>query len=125
MADRRSGGLDGDTSTDREHGEPQGQASGLDRVDRPDPRTPPRADLQGKRALFSVDPDATPTPALIVRCRRCEVERSLGAREALSLFRPPWVANPITGTMWTRCPTCRRRAWLEVRLGPGIPWPLR
>jgi hypothetical protein len=98
---------------------------GLDRVRSPDPLRPRRADLQGKRALYSVDPDAHPTPAVIVRCPRCDVERGLTPGQLPALLRPPWLANPPARTLWTRCPTCRRRAWLRVRLGPGIPWPFR
>lgn len=91
----------------------------------PDPMRPRRSDLQGKRALYSVDPEANPTPLLIVRCGHCEVERGLTARDLLRLLRPPWLFNPCRRTLWTRCPTCQRHTWLQVRLGPGIPWPFR
>lgn len=101
------------------------EPTGLDRVTRPDPTRPSGGDLRGKRALYSVDPDAHPTPAVIVRCPRCEVERPLAAREACRLLRPPFVADPLRGRVWTQCPTCERRVWLYARLGPGIPWPFR
>jgi DNA-directed RNA polymerase subunit RPC12/RpoP len=79
--------------------------------------------VQGKRALYSVDPEATPMYAAIVACPRCGVERGLVTREAVTLLRPPWIVNPLTRTLYTRCPTCEHRVWLRIRLGPGIPWP--
>lgn len=97
----------------------------FDRVTPPDPMRPRRSDLQGKRALYSVDPEANPIPLLIVRCDRCEVERGLTASHLPRLLRPPWLLNPCGRTLWTRCPACQRRTWLHVRLGPGIPWPVR
>lgn len=97
---------------------------GFERVSRPDPLRPRSPDLQGRRALYSVDPDANPTYAVIVSCPRCEVERGLSFSEARSLLRPPFVVNPFCRSIWTRCPTCERRVWLRVQRGPGIPWPL-
>lgn len=91
---------------------------------RPDPLRPRSPDLQGRRALYSVDSDATPTYAVIVSCPRCEVERGLTFSEARTLLRPPVIVNPLFRTIWTRCPTCERRVWLRVQRGPGIPWPL-
>lgn len=98
---------------------------GFDRVSAPDPARPRRGDTRGKRALYSVDEEATPTPALVVRCARCGVQRPLTLKESARLFRPPFLAEPVTRRVWTRCPTCRRRTWLHVRLGVGIPWPTR
>lgn len=95
----------------------------FERIRRPDPAEPSRGDSQGKRAIYSVDPESNPTPAVLVECRRCGVERGLTAREATSLLRPPFLANPLTHELWARCPTCERRAWLKLRRGPGIPWP--
>ena len=96
----------------------------FDRVQAPDPLRLRRDDARGKRALFSVDTEASPTPALVVSCRRCGIERGVSREEVLPLLAPPWIANPVTRTLWARCPTCRRRSWLRVKLGPGIPWPL-
>lgn len=97
--------------------------SGFERIRAPDPMAPGREDVRGKRAIYSVDPEANPTPAVIVACRRCGVERGMTARGSVSLLRPPWLADPFRRRLWTRCPTCERRSWLDVRLGPGIPWP--
>lgn len=97
---------------------------GLDRVRPPDPSRPQRPDPQGKRALYSVDPEANPTPVVLVRCSRCGVERGLTLSEVPGLLRPPFVLTPFCRTMWGRCPTCEDRGWLRLSRGPGIPWPL-
>lgn len=102
-----------------------GNAESFDRIVPPDPMRPRRGDALGKRALYSVDPEANPAPLLIVSCERCGVERGLTATHLLRLLRPPWLLNPCRRTLWARCPTCQRRSWLQVRLGPGIPWPFR
>lgn len=96
---------------------------GLDRVRPPDPARLQRPDLQGKRALYSVDPEANPTPVVLVRCSRCEVERGLSLSEVPGLLRPPFLLSPFCRTMWGRCPTCEDRGWLRLSRGPGIPWP--
>ncbi|MFN2556997.1 MAG: hypothetical protein ABR592_09015 [Nitriliruptorales bacterium] len=107
-------------------GSPAGRGSShFDRVLPPDPLRPRTRKLRGKRALYSVDPEANPTPLLIVRCHHCEVERGLTLAESRRLLRPPWLVDPCRRRLWTRCPTCRRRTWLQVHLGPGIPWPFR
>ncbi|MBW3576335.1 MAG: hypothetical protein KY462_01070 [Actinobacteria bacterium] len=98
---------------------------GLDRVRAPDPARPRRRDLEGARALYSVDPDANPTSTVLVRCPRCEVERGLTTSELPGLLSVPILVDPFRGRLWTRCPTCERRAWLRIRLGPGVPWPFR
>ncbi len=95
----------------------------FERIRRPDPARSSPGDSKGKRALYSVDPEANPTPVVIVECQRCGVERGLTAREALGLLRPPFLANPFSGAAWARCPTCERWSGLRVRRGPGIPWP--
>lgn len=103
---------------------PRDGTRGLDRLHAPDPMAPGRPDLEGKRAIYSVDPDANPTPILLVRCDRCEVERGLVLAEAKQLLTFPMLVHPIRlFKVWTRCPTCGRRAWLRVKRGPGIPWP--
>lgn len=96
---------------------------GLDRVRAPDPTRPRPGDVRGKRALYSVDDEANPTTTLTVRCRRCGAERGLTLREVPRLFCRPWIPNPFNRTLWTRCPACEERSWLEVHLGSGIPWP--
>ena len=103
---------------------PPDEPVSFDRVRPPDPMRLRRRDTRGKRALFSVDTESTPTHAIVVSCRKCGIERGVLREELLPLLAPPWIANPIARTLWARCPTCRRRTWLKVKLGPGIPWPL-
>jgi predicted RNA-binding Zn-ribbon protein involved in translation (DUF1610 family) len=111
----------------RRHGRvvERSEARGLDRVEAPDPSRPRQGDVKGRRALYSVDSTANPTPVVIVRCPACGVERGLTIQQAGTLLRPPFVMNPLSRRMWTRCPTCGERAWLRVERGPGVPWPFR
>ena len=108
---------------ERERVEGLDDRRGFDRVNAPDPTRLRRGELQGKRALFSVDVEANPTAAVLVSCGRCAVELGMTTREAAGLFKPPFVANPVSRKLWTRCPSCDRWSWLRLRLGPGIPWP--
>jgi hypothetical protein len=113
--------------TDRQGGPrrvPREETRGLDRLRPPDPMKPRSHDLEGKRAIYSVDPDANPTPVVLVRCARCDVERGLTLQEAKHLLSFPMLVHPLRWVnLWTRCPTCSRRAWIRVKRGPGIPWP--
>lgn len=108
-------------------GDPENGATSaiFDRVLPPNPMRVRHRDVLGKRALYSVDPEANPTPLLRVRCERCEVERGLTAGRVLRLLLPPWLFNPCRRMLWARCPTCQRRTWLRLSLGPGITWPFR
>lgn len=98
---------------------PFGRNERFDRVARPCPGAP-RRDASGKEALYSTAPTAAPTRPLQVTCRRCGVTSGLTLRDALGLFRPPMLANPLTGTMWTRCPACDRRSWLDGSPGQAL-----
>lgn len=90
----------------------------LDRVKRPDARGAGGRDRAGKEALYSVAPSAPPAASLVASCGRCGVERGLAPSEAVRLLAPPFLVNPLRPTrIWTRCPTCSRRAWLHVRPG--------
>lgn len=91
----------------------------LDRVARPTPGSR-RRDVEGKEALYSTAPTAAPTTPLQVTCRRCGVTSGLTVTEALRLLAPPMLANPLTGTMWTRCPACDRRSWLDGSPGQAL-----
>ena len=91
----------------------------LDRVARPVPGAP-RRDAEGKEALYSTAPTAAPTKPLEVTCRRCGVTSGLTFGEAVRLFRPPMLANPLTGALWTRCPACDRRSWLDGSPGQAL-----
>lgn len=91
----------------------------LDRVSRPTPGAR-RRDAEGKEALYSTAPTAAPTRPLEVTCRRCGVTSGLTFADAVKLLRPPMLANPLTGTMWTRCPACDRRAWVDGSPGQAL-----
>ena len=99
--------------------EREGRSDRFDRVTPPVPGSRTR-DADGKEALYSTAPTAAPTKPLEVTCRRCGVTSGLTLREALSLLRPPMLANPLTGTMWSRCPSCGRRSWLDGSPGQAL-----
>jgi hypothetical protein len=90
--------------------------------DRLKPRTgsAPRADRQGKSALFSAGDPAQVLGAfgtVTVRCSACKVTTSLTPWAAMwaalpSLHLPPPLREYPS---WMRCPACSRRTW--VRLG--------
>lgn len=98
----------------------EGTSPRLDRVSKPDPRRPQFRDRHGKEALYSTSPGAAPARPVTVSCNRCEVERGLKLAEALAVLRPPFVVNPMSRKVWARCPTCRRRAWLRLRMGTSL-----
>jgi hypothetical protein len=94
--------------------------SGFDRIPKPDPREPRRRDFQGKEALYSTAPTAAPTAQVEVYCRRCDVLTGVSLLGALRLLRPPMFWDPLRGRIWSRCPTCDRRAWLVVKTGQAL-----
>jgi hypothetical protein len=91
----------------------------FDRVTKPEPGSRPR-DREGKEALYSTAPTSAPTRPLEVTCRRCGVTRGLTVREGLMLLKPPFLLNPLTGTMFARCPSCGRRSWLDATSGQAL-----
>lgn len=97
-----------------------GTSPRLDRVAKPDPRRPQVRAHHGKEALYSTAPGSSPAYPIVVACNRCEVERGLKMGESLSMFRPPFLVNPVTRKVWGRCPTCQRRAWLRLRMGTSL-----
>jgi hypothetical protein len=97
-----------------------GTSPRLDRVSKPDPRTSRSRDRHGKEALYSTAPGSAPARPIVIACNRCEVERGVKVRESLAVLRPPFLLNPITRKVWARCPTCGRRAWLQLRLGQSL-----
>lgn len=96
-----------------------GRSARFDRVARPTPGGH-RRDGEGKEALYSTAPTAAPTRPLEVTCRRCGVTTGLTLTSALRLLRPPMLANPLTGVLWTRCPACSRRSWLDASTGQAL-----
>lgn len=96
-----------------------GRSERLDRVSKPEPGVR-RRDAEGKEALYSTAPTAAPSKPLEISCRRCGVSRGLSFSEGLALLRPPFLLNPLTGTLWSRCPTCGRRSLIDVATGQAI-----
>ncbi len=82
-------------------------------------RSRPRDGL-GKEALYSTAPTASPTSQVELRCRRCGVPFGLSVTGVIRLFVPPFLWDPFRGRLWTRCPACGRRAWLELRTGQAL-----
>lgn len=95
-------------------------SSRLDRVSKPDPRSPRRRDGQGKEALYSTAPSAAPSSQVLVLCRRCDVESGVSVLGLVRTLKPPALINPATRHLWATCPACRRRSWLEVRAGQAL-----
>lgn len=92
----------------------------LDRVHRPATSSPRPRDAVGKEALYSTAPSATPSSPIQVLCRRCDVEAGVSVGGFVRLLKPPVLWNPVTGRLWTRCPTCDRRTWLRLRQGQAL-----
>lgn len=92
----------------------------FDRVRAPDPKMSRPRDAEGKEALYSTAPSATPTSQLLVHCRRCDVEAGVSIWTFARHLVPPLLINPLTRRIRARCPTCRQRAWLNVRQGQQL-----
>jgi hypothetical protein len=82
-------------------------------------RSTPRDGL-GKEALYSTSPTSAPTSQVEARCRRCDVPVGLSILGVAKLLARPFLWDPFRGRLWTRCPACRRRAWLEVHTGQAL-----
>lgn len=89
----------------------------LDRVTADHPR---QRDGRGTEALYSTAPSAAPTSQVDLRCRRCDVPFGLSVLGVVRLLVPPFLWDPVRGRLWTRCPACDKRAWLEVRAGQAL-----
>lgn len=99
---------------------PDPQSSPFDRVKKPDPTAPRERDGLGKEALYTTAPTAAPPPQIEVTCERCGVLRGLSLVDALRLLKPPVLWIPPRTRIWSRCPTCGRRAWLNFELGQAL-----
>lgn len=95
-------------------------SSSFERVSRPDPSRALRRDGLGKEALYSTAPTASPPSPLVVECRRCGVAFGSSVVGVARLFARPFLADPLRRRVWTRCPVCSRRAWLELHAGPAL-----
>lgn len=94
-------------------------SSKFDRVRKPDP-TRRRDDIVGKEALYSTSPEAEPSSHLLVLCHRCDVESPVSFWQIPRILVPPVIPDPINRRFLAKCPTCRHRAWLEVRQGQAL-----
>lgn len=92
----------------------------FDRVSRPDPARSRSRPGDGKEALYSTAPTAAATSQIEIRCRRCDVVSGVSVLRVVPLLRPPFLWDPVRGRLWTRCPVCSRRSWLEVRTGQAL-----
>jgi hypothetical protein len=101
------------------HGRP-GTSPAFDRVQRDAPQDRRRRDGLGKEALYSTAPTAAPSSQMDLRCRTCRVQLGITVWEAAKLFVPPFVWDPFRRRLWTRCPACGERAWLELRVGQAL-----
>jgi len=97
-----------------------GTSAAFDRIGRPGARSTSRRDDLGKEALYTTAPSAAPSTQVQLRCRRCRVPVGRSVLGALALCRPPCLVDPVRRRLWTRCPTCGQRAWLEISPGPGL-----
>jgi hypothetical protein len=95
-------------------------SAAFDRIGQPGSRSPVRRDGLGKEALYTTAPSAAPSTQVELRCRRCQVPFGRSLLGVLQLCRPPCLLDPIRRRLWTRCPACGHRAWLEVGAGPVL-----
>lgn len=96
------------------------RSASFDRVSPPRPRTPGERDREGKEALYSTAPSAAPSSQVLVVCERCDVESGLTLVDAAKLLVPPFLWNPVSGKLWSRCPACGRRSTLRIRQGQAL-----
>lgn len=96
------------------------RVSKFDRVSAPNPTRSSTRDRDGKVALYSTAPEAAPSSPVMIICERCDVEKGLDVKQLPALIKPPFLWNPISGKLWTRCPTCGHRSWLRVRKGQAL-----
>ncbi len=91
----------------------------LDRVRRRTAEVPPilSAARDGKQALYSPVESRPPLGAVSFRCRRCTQTSVLTVSQAARAMVPS-VHLPLPGPhrSWVRCPACRRRGWVSIRL---------
>lgn len=99
---------------------PPTTSAAFDRIAQPGTRSAGRRDGLGKEALYTTAPSAAPSTQVELRCRRCQVPFGRSVLGLLQLCRPPCLVDPIRRRLWTRCPACGHRAWLEVSAGPVL-----
>jgi len=97
---------------------PRGTSARFDRIRRVDPGR--SRDDRGKEALYSTSPTSSASAQVQLTCQRCEVSSGLTVIAALRVLRPPVLVDPFRRRVWTRCPVCARRSWLEIRAGQAL-----
>jgi len=85
------------------------------------PMPAPRADSDGKHALFSQQPpalSALPFGALSLTCSTCRTTTAMTVAQVLTAAVPslhlPVLRRDFPS--WMRCPACRRRTWVRLRI---------
>lgn len=75
-------------------------------------------DREGKRALFSNEPEPPSLGSVAMTCTRCEARSVVSWGRALRLAFPSVPALvPGSGVrVWLRCPTCQQRSWVDLSL---------
>lgn len=75
-------------------------------------------DREGKRALFSGEPEPPTLGSVAITCTRCEARSVVPWGKALRMAFPSVPALvPGSGMrVWMRCRTCRHRTWNELSL---------
>jgi hypothetical protein len=107
------------SSPDRHAHRPQ-TSPAFDRVAKPDPRRGRPRDEFGKEALYTTAPTARPSPQVELHCRRCDVRTGASILDVVRLLVPPFLYDPIRRRLWTRCPACDERAWVQLRAGQAL-----
>lgn len=75
-------------------------------------------DREGKRALFSGEPEPPSLGSIAMTCTRCDARSVVSWGAALRLAFPSVpVVVPASGVrVWMKCPTCDRRVWVDLSL---------
>lgn len=101
-------------STDRGSTRPSDSEGRLGMVDG-EIRVP---DREGKRALFSGEPEPPTLGSVAITCTRCEARSVVPWGKALRLAFPsvPALVPGAGVRIWMRCRTCRNRTWNVLSL---------
>ncbi len=75
-------------------------------------------DREGKRALFSTEPEPPSLGSVAMTCTRCEARSVVSWGRALRLAFPsvPAVVPGSGVRIWLKCPTCEQRSWVDLSL---------
>lgn len=75
-------------------------------------------DREGKRALFSSEPEPPSLGSIAMTCTRCEARSVVSWSRALRMAFPsvPALLPGAGARIWIKCPTCQRRSWVDLSL---------